>query len=216
MKDEKVNRTKDAMDASVPTHEMVKNEKFHEVFDSPSTSILITDAVEDDEYDHDDDQDDCEDQGDGHDDGEDENKDMTESHKKMKRILANRGSARASYQRRKKMIAELQANVTNQSIRNAAMEAENKLLRDEVHELRLQVRELLLRQMSHRHPSVGRLETSLVGALGMGLTGSCSPVPHNLLAQPHPSFAELMCLLSKKNNLAGLLRGLPPQNSGIH
>jgi hypothetical protein len=207
--------TKDAADVKAPTHATVKNEDFREADDSPPTSILVTDAAEDDDYDQDDDQDDC---------GEDKDNDVSDRNKKMKRILANRGSARASYQRRKKMIAELQASVTSQSIRNAAMEAENKLLRGEILELRQQVRELLLRQMPPRHPTnVGRPDTTLSAALGLGLCGSRPNVPpahlfaHTMAAASHPSpsVADLMCLLSKKN-LAGLLRGIPPPDAGMH
>lgn len=78
------------------------------------------------------------------DDDEEDDSNLTEEQKKMKRVLANRSSARASYQRRKKMMGELQGTVGTLSKQNSSLEAENKQLREEISELRQQVRILML------------------------------------------------------------------------
>ena len=87
----------------------------------------------------------------------DSNKDMsalftlTEEQKKMKRILANRNSARASYTRRKKMIDDLYRNADSLKKENMDLFQESKTLRDEVRELKQQV--LLLTMLQPRPAS---------------------------------------------------------------
>lgn len=84
---------------------------------------------------------------------DDDNQDLTEHQKMMKRILANRGSARLSYQRRKKMIVGLKANASELSRQKNALEAENIVLREQVKDLRQQVCLLLSRQTAHEQGS---------------------------------------------------------------
>ena len=87
----------------------------------------------------------------------DSNKDMsalftlTEEQKKMKRILANRNSARASYTRRRKMIDDLHCNADSLKKENMDLFQESKTLRDEVRELKQQV--LLLTMLQPRPAS---------------------------------------------------------------
>lgn len=59
--------------------------------------------------------------------------------KKMKRVLANRRSARESYQRRKKMFADLESTVTSLTKDNADLVDENKRLRRQVMSLHQQL-----------------------------------------------------------------------------
>lgn len=73
--------------------------------------------------------------------------------RRMKRVMANRNSARASYQRRKRMVAELQSEASDLNQMNQALMAENKKLRLEVQELRHQANLLLL----SRNPTAGGL-----------------------------------------------------------
>ena len=70
---------------------------------------------------------------DGEDDGEE-----TDA-KKMKRVLANRRSARESYQRRKKMFSELESAVATLTKDNAELADENKKLRRQVMNLHQQL-----------------------------------------------------------------------------
>lgn len=92
--------------------------------------------------------------------------------KKMKRILANRGSARASYQRRKKMLVELQATVKELNQQNSLLEAENKEIRLEIQTIRQQMRILLLSSSSSTSvptttPSRPQQMLSLLDSLNM-------------------------------------------------
>ncbi|KAI2489080.1 hypothetical protein MHU86_25524 [Fragilaria crotonensis] len=136
--------------SDAPTLALVKSSELQETDSTQPISILDTDTTEDEDDDH----------------------EMTEGERKMKRILANRGSARASYLRRKKMISELQSSVHHQSERNAAMEAENKALRNEVKELREQVRELLLRHSPALEPHNSDM------MLGIAIPGAvCTTLP---------------------------------------
>jgi hypothetical protein len=59
--------------------------------------------------------------------------------KKRKRILANRRSARESYQRRKKMLSELEQSVMMLTKDNANLTEENKKLRQQVQDLHEQL-----------------------------------------------------------------------------
>jgi bZIP transcription factor len=59
--------------------------------------------------------------------------------KKMKRILANRKSARESYQRRKRMFSELETTVTTLTKSNTELMRENQSLRQEIMALRQQL-----------------------------------------------------------------------------
>ena len=60
--------------------------------------------------------------------------------KRRKRVLANRRSARESYQRRKKMFSELESSVSILSESNAELADENMKLRDQVMNLQEQLR----------------------------------------------------------------------------
>lgn len=189
----------DAENTKAPSLALVKSTELPETDASHPISILDMDTTEDEDDDH----------------------EMTEGERKMKRILANRGSARASYLRRKKMISELQASVHHQSTRNAAMEAENKALRNEVKELREQVRELLLRHSPLEHNNSDMmLEIAIPGAVRTSLPASHSNVSPHLLArmiasQHAPISTDVISLLTRRR-LAGSLTGVPPNYSGIY
>lgn len=81
--------------------------------------------------------------------------------KKMKRVLANRRSARESYQRRKKMFADLESTVTSLTKDNADLVDENKRLRRQVMSLHQQLGLSFL-------PSnpIGGSSSSTVGSMG--------------------------------------------------
>ena len=70
---------------------------------------------------------------------------LSEQRKKMKRVLDNRRSARNSYLRRKKFMNEIKVTLTDLKERTAALEAENKQLREEVNRIRLLMQENLQR-----------------------------------------------------------------------
>jgi hypothetical protein len=99
-----------------------------------------------------------------YDDPDDEDEDATgpnKDQKKMKRILANRGSARASYQRRKKMMVELQAMVKDLNHQNSLLEAENKEIRVEIQTIRHQMRMLLLSSTSSSSSNLSTTTSSI-------------------------------------------------------
>ena len=120
----------------------------------------------------------------------DNNKDMTalstltEEQKKMKRVLANRNSARASYTRRRKMIDDLHCNVDSLKKENMDLVQEGKTLRDEVRELKQQV--LLLTMLQPRPASESCAQPhSWSGAAGLHHRHStCSPFPSSQALQP--------------------------------
>jgi hypothetical protein len=57
------------------------------------------------------------------------------SQKRMRRILANRSSARASYLRRKKNLVELQMKISELEKKNEILEGENRNLREEIEKM---------------------------------------------------------------------------------
>jgi hypothetical protein len=81
---------------------------------------------------------------------------LTEEQKKMKRILANRNSARTSYIRRLKMIDDLHCNADSLKKENMDLVQESKTLRDEVRELKQQV--LLLTMLQSRPASESKAQ----------------------------------------------------------
>ena len=187
-----------ATNTKTPTLALVNSTELQETCVAHSISVLDNDTTEDEDDDH----------------------EMTEGEKKMKRILANRGSARASYLRRKKMISELQASVLNQSTRNAAMEAENKALRNEVKELRQQVCELLSRHSPHEHNSDMMLDIAIPGPACTTRPERHSNVPPHLFArvmsaQHNPISTEVISLLARRR-FVGSLTGVPPDYLGIY
>lgn len=109
--------------------------------------------------------------------GDDDDGEQTEK-KKMKRILANRCAARASYIRRKYMVSQLSVDVTNLSARNDEVEAENELLRNEVRNLKQQVRVLQL--IGYREPTP---ELLLSRAVQTCLPAAHTSLPPHLLAR---------------------------------
>ena len=189
-----------ATNTKTPTLALVNSTELQETCVAHSISVLDNDTTEDEDDDH----------------------EMTEGEKKMKRILANRGSARASYLRRKKMISELQASVHHQSERNAAMEAENKALRNEIKELREQVRELLLRHSPALEPHYSdmMLEIAIPGAVCTTLPERHTNVSPHLLArvmasQHAPISRDVISRLARRR-LVGSLTSAPPNYLGIY
>jgi hypothetical protein len=79
--------------------------------------------------------------------------------KKQKRVLANRRSARESYQRRKKLFSELESAVSTLSTNNSDLVKENSKLRQQVMDLHEQLR---LSRLSDAQMQCG------IGASGMG------------------------------------------------
>jgi hypothetical protein len=134
--------------------------------------------------------------------GEDDHGEHAE--KKMKRILANRCAARASYVRRKCMISQLSIDVTNLSAKNDVMEAENDLLRIEVRKLRQQLRVLQLIGYREATP-----EVLLSRAVRTCLHGAPTSLPPHLLAHlltvQHNPFSSGM---SNMSNLEGFPRNV--------
>ena len=57
------------------------------------------------------------------------------SQKRMRRILANRSSARASYLRRKKNVVELQMKISELEKKNEILEGKNRNLREEIEKM---------------------------------------------------------------------------------
>jgi hypothetical protein len=57
------------------------------------------------------------------------------SQKRMRRILANRSSARASYLRRKKNLVELQMKISELGKKNEILEGENRNFREEIEKM---------------------------------------------------------------------------------
>jgi hypothetical protein len=86
--------------------------------------------------------------------------------KKMKRVLANRRSARESYQRRKKMFSELEGAVTSLTKENAGLADENKKLRRQVMGLHQQ---LGLQQSMPGNSSIGNSIGSGMGNNSLAL-----------------------------------------------
>jgi hypothetical protein len=103
------------------------------------------------------------------DEGTDRGRDDQTEEKKMKRVLANRRSARESYQRRKKMFSDLESAVTTLTKENAELVEENKKLRCQVLNLHQQLGLTLL-------PG-----NQINGSLGVGM-GANSLALHQLAA----------------------------------
>ena len=145
---------------------------------------------------------------------DDDNQDLTEDQKKMKRILANRGSARVSYQRRKKMIAGLKAKASEASRHKNALEVENTVLREQVKDLRQQVLILLSRQTAHEQRSYVGPEIFLTDFTGRSLVNSRPMVPthsleHMIQASQHvPIPTDVISLLTRQHLMSSMI-GLP-------
>lgn len=128
-----------------------------------------------------------------------------DDHKKMRRVLANRSSARASYQRRKKMVSELQATVSDLSKQNNSLEVENRQLRTEIQSLKTKMHKILMvpnAPVSYGASSGGQL--SLLDSLR-----SAGRDQH--IAQQQPSQHDLIQdLITRSNAPQQQLQQLPP------
>ena len=205
MKNQNNEDKQDAMKAFIPSSSSWKgSEMTQEVETTPSASIdiLVQDNASDETNASDND-----------------DRELDVDQLKMKRILSNRRSAQVSYRRRKFMIAELKDNMRKQSTRNASLEAENALLRDEIKELRQQVLVLLSRQEPTRHASFIKPELVLGAALGLSLSGSHSARrPRESVVMPSqnlPTAEDLMSLQMNKH-LIRSLAGFPPRKFGMY
>lgn len=137
------------------------------------------------------------------DDDEEDDSNLTEEQKKMKRVLANRSSARASYQRRKKMMGELQGTVGTLSKQNSSLEAENKQLREEISELRQQVRILMLTS-NNSAPAACLPATTVASELSLLDTVKRRMLQQSSLAAAATSIPDL-----RASKLLGRTTGLP-------
>jgi hypothetical protein len=155
MKNEELSTAQETMKINAPTTASGEGVEWKGLNATDSISIRCADTTE------------CDD-----DDGEETEK------KKMKRILANRCAARASYIRRKYMVSQLSIDVTTLSARNDEVEAENELLRNEVRNLKQQVRVLQL--IGYREPTP---ELLLSRALQTCLPAAHTSLPPHLLAR---------------------------------
>jgi hypothetical protein len=108
--------------------------------------------------------------------------------KKMKRVLANRRSARESYQRRKKMFSELESAVATLTKENAELAEENKKLR---------------RQVINLHQQLGLSNTSMPSDMGAAAGMAPNNLPLQHLATPQ-SFQSLPTGLSQQLHPTGL------------
>jgi hypothetical protein len=99
--------------------------------------------------------------------------------KKMKRVLANRRSARESYQRRKKMFSELEGAVTTLTKENAGLADENKKLRRQVMSLHQQLDLQLMPGCS----SVGNSIGSGMGSKSLALQQLAAQQQHQQTGQ---------------------------------
>lgn len=123
---------------------------------------------------------------DGEDDGDDNGEESDA--KKMKRVLANRRSARESYQRRKKMFSELESAVTTLTKENAELAEENKKLR---------------RQVMTLHQQLGLSNTAMPSDIGAAAGMAANNLPLQHLATPQ-SFQSLPSGLSQQLHSTGL------------
>lgn len=158
MQNEELRTSKGTMNETTPTHASGEGGKWMGLNGTDSKAIPYRDTTEGDDY---------------HDDGE-------HTEKKMKRILANRCAARASYRRRKCMISQLSIDLTNLSAKNNEVEAENVLLRNEVRDLKQQV--LVLQLMGYRKAMPEVLLSRAVRAC-LPSSDHTSLPPHDLVAQ---------------------------------
>ena len=112
--------------------------------------------------------------------------------RQMKRVLANRNSARASYQRRKTALSELQSTTADLSEKNASLVLENKQLRQKLRELQQQMSLMLM--SGNRSASVP--------------PGSLSGLPHSMLGvaglAPNMSLASQLGQFRQNNQCFGL------------
>lgn len=106
-----------------------------------------------------------------------------DDHKKMKRVLANRSSARASYQRRKKMVCELQSTVSDLSRKNNALEAENRELRAEVLSMKVKMRKVLLQPNASSYATSNNQMSLLDSMSSRGLDQRAGPAASSKLLQ---------------------------------
>jgi hypothetical protein len=106
---------------------------------------------------------------------------LTEEQKKMKRILANRNSARTSYIRRLKMIDDLHCNADSLKKENMDLVQESETLRDEVRELKQQV--LLLTMLQSRPASESKAQHH-------SWSGASTFHHHRSTSSPFPSSSQ--------------------------
>ena len=114
--------------------------------------------------------------------------------KKMKRVLANRRSARESYQRRKRMFSELETAVTSLTKDNTDLVEENKKLKLEIVNLHQQ-RSLSLLPVASMPTEVGAGMTASGLALQQLATGQQQALPSqqlplNTLTQQQQQMAQ--------------------------
>ena len=167
---------------------------------TPHISIFVEDASEDERHDSD--------------------HEISDQQKKMKRILANRSSARASYLRRKKMVVEIQETVSELSKRNDRLEAENKQLRAEVKNLRLEIN-ILLGQVRSSTSFVANEGSNAFGVDLPGLVGTGASENPTKGSQSIDDFVALdetridAVTMMRNHQLVRLLAGLPPHSFGL-
>lgn len=155
------------------------------------------------------------DKAEGGDSDDDAEKQIGGDHRKMKRVLANRNSARASYQRRKKLISDLQSMAAGLSEKNSVLVGENKRLRSELQELKQQMNFVLFsssnnsRETACNHSLLGG--TSVANSVAHQNTTTADLLSRLAGHQQQSSSSPLLSQTMGLTDLPALSAPAPPQ-----